>query len=67
MLSITSNLYYSDYVYLVGSLTARLLRATLAGTAGTTSAGAAASPERFCRFAFGVVVAEALRLPVWEV
>jgi hypothetical protein len=59
-----NNLYYSDYVYLVGSLTVRPLRDSRAGAAGTTAAGAAAPPERFCRFAFGVTVAKALRLPV---
>jgi hypothetical protein len=51
-------------MYLVSSLTARLLRATLARTAGTTLAGAVVLLERFCRFTFRVVVAKALRLPI---
>jgi hypothetical protein len=62
MLTMANNLYYSDYIYLVGSLTVRPLHGSWAG-----AAGAAAPPEGFCRFAFGVVVAEALCLPVWEV
>jgi hypothetical protein len=48
----------------LGSLTARPLRATLAGAAGTTSAGAATPLERFCRLAFRAVTRKALRLPV---
>jgi hypothetical protein len=61
------NLYYLLYVYRVGSLTARPLRATLGGATGTTSAAAAAPPERFWHLSLDEDTCEALRLPVWAV
>jgi hypothetical protein len=61
------NLYYLLYVYRVGSLTARPLRASLGGGAGTTSATAALPPVRFGRLSLNKDAREALRLPVWAI
>jgi len=40
-------MYYLNYLYLLGVLMERPLWATLVETAGATSAGAVAAPDRF--------------------